>query len=484
MPKIYGLVVEIFKLPETITVEQQEGIVENIRSGLERTLEQYPIMVGDLEWDPASGEVGVRKNRDSALGLEVRYLDGEGEEFPTFNSWKRGIRKVFPDFTSGLLAAENVPAATFQLTFFRGGCTIGWAVHHQLSDGACFEQFMTLWADNSRAAAQGTAFPPTQFEFSKSGSITHSLPIIPYKPIEKTLDIKGSPLEAERPSPARWEQIKDSFPELTEEPAAPLPEGFVFPEVVSTMWHFPKKKVEQLKAETMAQVGEGKWISTYDAIMALMWQSVTRARLDFLKPDHNAHSVLGHMVDIRKKIGFSGRFIGITSLPPQCGPLTIKELVDPANHAKVASTVRSSINSLTPEYMADFNQYVAQSSDKRRFRFDHQWFFGPDLGATSWLHYQSYKQHDFGFGLPRAIRWPRPLVEYVYIFPTRRGVEGADADEGIEVCVALEAGCAKRMLNDPMLKWYANPRGNEPLGEMQSVVVEEAADAETLRAAL
>lgn len=85
MPKIYGLIVEIFKLPELITVEQQESIVENLRRGLEKTLQQYPIMVGIMEWDEKSGEIGVRKNRNSAVGFEVRYMDGDIDAFPTFS---------------------------------------------------------------------------------------------------------------------------------------------------------------------------------------------------------------------------------------------------------------------------------------------------------------------------------------------------------------------------------------------------------------
>lgn len=332
---------------------------------------------------------------------------------------------------------------------------------------------MTLWADHSRSEAQGAESLAVQFDLSKS----ETLPVTSLPAIEETLNIEQSPLAGKPPSPQRWEEIKDLFPELTEEPMPALPEGFIFPEIESTMWHFPKEKVDQLKAEAMMLVGEGKWISTYDAIMGLLWQSVTRARLPFLKPDPESHSVLGHMVDIRKKVGIStsARFIGIASIPPQCGPLKIKDLVDPSNHALVASTIRTSINSLTPPYMSAFSEYVANSSDKRRFRFDHRWFFGPDLGATSWLHFQSYKQHDFGFGLPRAIRWPKPLVEYAYIFPTRRGVPGADADEGIEVCVALEKGCTERMLQDNMLRWFAEPRGNEPL-DVEDGVSKEVLD--------
>ena len=320
---------------------------------------------------------------------------------------------------------------------------------------------MTLWADHARTDTEGTASIG-----ERSGLLgSETLPVTLPSAVEETLNIGQSPLAGQPPNPERWEEIKNMFPELTEEPMPALPEGFVFPEIESVMWHFPQERVEQLKAEAMMLVGKDKWISTYDAIMGLLWQSVTRARLPFLKPDLDSNSVLGHMVDIRKKVGIpnSSRFVGIASIPPQCGPLKIRELIKPSNHALVASTIRASINSLTAPYMAAFSEYVANSSDKRRFRFDHRWFFGPDLGATSWLHFQSYRQHDFGFGLPRAIRWPKPLVEYAYIFPTRRGIPGADADEGIEVCVALEKGCTERMLQDNMLRWFAEPRGNEPL---------------------
>ena len=85
MPKIYGLILDIFELPKNITAEQQEGIVFNLRRGLAKTLEQFPIMTGVLEWNEENGEIGVRKNRDSEVGFEVRYMDGENDEFPTFD---------------------------------------------------------------------------------------------------------------------------------------------------------------------------------------------------------------------------------------------------------------------------------------------------------------------------------------------------------------------------------------------------------------
>lgn len=84
MPRIYEKVVEIFKLPKTITAAQKESIVESVKIGLERTLEQYPALSGKLEFDRRNGEIGVRKDRDSYAKFEVRYLDGPDGDFPSF----------------------------------------------------------------------------------------------------------------------------------------------------------------------------------------------------------------------------------------------------------------------------------------------------------------------------------------------------------------------------------------------------------------
>jgi len=395
--------------------------------------------------------------------------------------------KVLPKFTVGVVPCEGVPAAAFQLTFIPRGCIIAYAAHHGISDGTSYEQFLTMWSRNSHAASQGTLFAIKQkpsdllIPLLEGGKLTPEIidetitlwadnrlrQSGQFAPIKKSFEPRNSKLVAEKPAPSQLEEIKKLLPHVKNDQREPFPEGYVVPNVKTIMWHFPQTQVERLKEEAMVQLGVGKWISTYDAVMALLWQSVTRARLAEKKLDKKDMSLFGHIVDVHKKLGVDAPFMGVTSMIPKCGPITIKNLVSPAAHPSVALAIRDSISSLTQEYLDAYNQLATATTDKRNLRIS-QWFSGQDLAATSWMAMQSYKTHNFGFGLPRAVRWPSPQVEWVCLYPTRSGMEGTDEDEGIEVCVALEAGCAKRMLDDPMLRWYAKPRGNED--DVQEIV--------------
>lgn len=72
----------------------------------------------------------------------------------------------------------------------------------------------------------------------------------------------------------------------------------------------------------------------------------------------------------------------------------------------------------------------------------------------------AYSRHDFGFGLPSALRWPSPAMDgFVFLYPSRAGAPGADLDEGVELCVCLEASCQERLLKDAQVLEFSSPRG-------------------------
>jgi hypothetical protein len=71
-----------------------------------------------------------------------------------------------------------------------------------------------------------------------------------------------------------------------------------------------------------------------------------------------------------------------------------------------------------------------------------------------------YESHDFGFGVPKAIRWPNLQIEgFVFVFPSRSKLKGYSSDEGVEVCICLEETCQTRLMGDEQLLRFAAPRG-------------------------
>ncbi|KAM0430076.1 hypothetical protein ACHAPT_006082 [Fusarium lateritium] len=453
MPKIYVAVAEVFALPDDINIETT---VRNMTAGFEFTLSQFPILSGVLEMDAATGTMWVARKRDSTASLHVKHMLRE-DEFP---SYKELAEKNFP--ASALKGSQLLPefvtakplhsplgdnneggiaVAAFQLSFIRGGLIIGLAIHHSVSDGPGCDGFLTTWAENSVAAAKGTPFIPTKHQFS----------------------IHGTPLDIERPSRARVEELDKMLPVVRDAggPMTPPPAGFKMPSLVAQMWHFPKSKADSLKTKASSQEG-GSWVSTYDAIMALLWSSITRAKLEMLKPDLESKAILVHAVDTRKVWNppLPDRFLGVGAAAARCEPLTIKDIIT-GNLSQLATAVRGSINAITLEYLSNLLQWVAGHEDQRYLETSINSFLGIDLGASSWQGMTAYETHDFGFGLPKALRWPNPGFEgFVLLYPSRAGASDAAEDEGIEVCVCLEESCHKRLMEDQVLLEYAQPRGD------------------------
>ncbi|KAH7067260.1 transferase family-domain-containing protein [Paraphoma chrysanthemicola] len=452
MPKVYVQVVEIFSLPENTNIEPT---IKSMVAGLEFALSQYPVLCGTLRSDDSNGEMWVEKKRESTVSLYVKHMTGEGE-FPSFEELEKNhfaanrlpSNKLIPEGAIrkpiysplGNDDAE-IHMATFQINIIRGGLVLGLAVHHVLSDVTGCDGFLTTWAQNSTAASCGE----------------------PFIPVDEPFTFKGSALDVPKPTAEEAEKLKDAYPIIKVGTGPPplQPAEFKMPDIACQMFHFPKSKAEALKDRLSKDVNEG-WISRYDAFLALLWSRATIARLPLLQPDLDSDVTLMHAVDTRKYWDplLPDRFLGNGAWGARCQPLSIRDVIAPENIAQLATRIRASIQELSPDYLHGLLQWTASVEDKRHFVFDHHAFMGMDFGGTSWAGMSAYEKHDFGFGCPKALRWPNPQHDgFVFVFPSRAAQMPAAADEGIELCVCLEKSCMERLMKDEMLLTYAELRG-------------------------
>lgn len=198
------------------------------------------------------------------------------------------------------------------------------------------------------------------------------------------------------------------------------------PALYSRIWHFPKSSTETLKADA-SQENVGSFVSTYDAMMALLWKSITRAKMPLLNPSLDQKVVLVHALNTRTRLDplLPDRYLGNAVALPRVEPVTIRSVLDDGNLPRVAATVRASIKAVTPDYVARLAEWAAGLEDRRWIMIKMDSFLGMDLAGTSWQSMSAYTKHDFGLGLPSALRWPGPAFEgYVFVFPSRAGVVG------------------------------------------------------------
>ncbi|KAF3000692.1 hypothetical protein E8E13_002152 [Curvularia kusanoi] len=451
MPNIYVQIVEVFKLEPT---SEKPKIVESMVKGLEYTLSQFPILAGALKMDPKNGQLWATKKRDSTVGLSVQdieesfssYEELEKSDFPVASlKWHKLMPKAVTEkvfYSPPEDDQEDCPAiSTFQINFIKGGLILGVAVHHNCSDGPGCDRFLTMWAKNSAAVSKGLPF--------------HTVP---------GGSSDRSRLSAKKPDAVRWKQIDQKIPVLRYGggPALLPPADFKMPEITLGTWHFPKSKMEELKTKATSRTGVD-WISTYDAITSILWKTITRSKLKFLQPDLNKEVVLVHAVNMRKAFDpplpetYIGNAVGLA----RTEPMKISDLIADDNLPELAQRVRNSIKTITPQYAAELPEWVAGLEDRRWININVDAFLGMDMTATSWQAMNAYQQHDFGFGIVRAVRSPDPPYEgYVFVYPSRADVKENAVDEGIEVCVCLEKSCHVRLAQDEELLEYAQPRGN------------------------
>ncbi|KAF2025143.1 hypothetical protein EK21DRAFT_77094 [Setomelanomma holmii] len=452
MPKVYVQVVEVFSLPENTNVD---ATIKNMVAGLEFALSQYQVLTGVLRTDDANGEMWVEKRRSSTVSLHIKHMV-DGDEFPSYEELERKDfpanllvgHKLIPESAAkkqlysplGANDEADISMATFQLNFIRGGFVLGLAVHHALSDVTGCDGFLTIWAKNSTAAAHGE----------------------PFVAVEEPFTLEGSILDVQRPDLETAKKLENAYPlvKIGSGAAPPPPADFQMPAIACEMFHFPRSKAEALKDQVSKELREG-WISTYDAFMALLWGRVTLARLPLLQPDLDSDVIFVHAMNTRKcwKPPLPESFLGNGAWGARCEPLLIKEVIAPENLPRLAKSVRASIQQLTLEHLTGLLQWTANVNDKRYFEFRHRAFMGMDFGGTSWAGMKAYEKHDFGFGCPKALRWPSPQHDgYVFVYPSRASQKAASEDEGIEVCVCLEQSCMERLLKDELLRSYAQPR--------------------------
>lgn len=202
-------------------------------------------------------------------------------------------------------------------------------------------------------------------------------------------------------------------------------------------------------------------------MLALLWRAVVRAKLPLLKPAGTAPSKAIHAVNSRGRTDppISGRYISSAVTLPQSEVLTVADVMADGALPLLARTVRGATNSITPAYVSSLVSWAGGCNDLRWTELDMHWVLGLDCMAFDWHTMKSYHTHDYGFGKPKALRWPHPQFEgFFFVLPTRKGVrvgrgDEVDADEGIEVCLGLEESCYPRFETDEELLRYAEPRG-------------------------
>ncbi|KAA8906626.1 hypothetical protein TRICI_005126 [Trichomonascus ciferrii] len=183
---------------------------------------------------------------------------------------------------------------------------------------------------------------------------------------------------------------------------------------------FNRKSLEQIKAlanDTLPSSTE--FISTDDAVSALIWQAVTRARLPRLDPEEE--TICGRACDVRSYLNVSKCYPGVLQNMVY-SIFTFKQLVS-SSLGVIASDLRSKLN---PSAVARNTQAIAThlaNTANKNVSFTSSIEQAKDIMLSSWAKVDLYDKIDFnlGLGMPESVQRPDfvPVEGLLYLLPRK-----------------------------------------------------------------
>ncbi|KAK3935733.1 transferase [Diplogelasinospora grovesii] len=416
-----------------------------LKEGLERTLSQARHLVGTIERDE-DGHHSFVKRKESTVKFVVQYLDSPEDGFPSFAEIEKahfvattlGDIKVLSNapMTYGEKPEadpDSSPAiASYKANFIPGGLIFNMHSHHYSNDVMGWGSFTKQLAENCCAIINKTEFPP--FDARCLDRSRFTAPPIP----------DGSRIDAP-PRADRHPQHKVSQ---------------------SLIFHLPKSKAAELKKAAAPDDDDGSWISTYDAVSALMWRVFSRVREPLYKPDPASKPIWAEGVNMTKRLTdpamparMQGNLFFATMSTMSAVPqLTSAEIISEAPLSALARYTRRMTSGVTGELLAGALQMLAPIRNKPALSVRVNSFPPTTLVITDWRD-ADVCTADFGFARPTAFRHLFDTVTegLVIVYPPHHGPAGDD--EGIELQVAFEKELVQQLVNDPDWNKYFEFRG-------------------------
>jgi trichothecene 3-O-acetyltransferase len=421
------------------------AIISTLTNGLEVLTASFPWLAGQIVNEGSkNGDTGVFKIKplEKLPRLIVKDLTND-PSIPTMDTMRRANfpismldetiiapRNTIPG-TSGEPKSDTIPVFLIQANFIIGGLLLTFVSHHQAMDMVGQGHIMHLLSK----ACRNEQF--TGEELS-SGTLDRSnlYPLLDdsYKP--------GSELAYQIVNPARSpsdsEDNNDTAP----------PES---PPCTWANFTFNAASLTALKSLTTKSISSSVgYVSTDDAMSALIFQSVTRARLPRLK--HKTEISFARAVDVRRYLNIPAIYPGLLqNMSYHTFPL--QELIkDPLGI--LASEFRSAVDPKTSKLGYNTRAlatFFDRNPDRGAISFTATLDLAADIMLSSWVKIDCYDlDFNLGLGKPESVRRPLfiPVESLIYLLPKT-------LDGEISVALCLRDEDMERLKADDEFTKYA-----------------------------
>ncbi|KAI1159260.1 transferase family-domain-containing protein [Nemania serpens] len=441
-PKGYIRMVFPFELGDSYDADKVFAI---LKQGLEGAKARIPTLGSEGVPDTDAKQAGVLKlhKYDDYETITKNDLRAPGAFPHTYADLKA---KSFPveAFPGDLLCrrftwptpGERLPAADIQANFIPGGLLLTCCFYHVFGDAKTYYTWLETWAEECRRL-QGETGPRNE------------VPDVFFTDREKHLTPSGR--HAGKP---------EDHPEVLVLPFTPegLPPKMISREHVGQVFRLTAEQRAALKADAApanaSEPSDQSFISTNDALSALMWRSVMAAQFQLDELEGDPTSIFNIAVDGRLRTNppvhprALGNWLGWVA--PQ---MSIRKILSANNVADPAVVVRSAVAKLNDQYVDSLSTLFESAVDVNRVVATA--FLdvpGYNCVQTSWINLGVYGL-DWGNtlgGKIQAVRSPD-----VGVINGGSLVLPALPDGGIELIIGVESKSLPRLLKDPLLAKYA-----------------------------
>jgi hypothetical protein len=377
--------VKLFIFYELQPTAHPDELIPCIMEGVRNASRQLPFMTGALEFQK-SGKLCIAVSPESQVEVNTRkFATTEHKSFSvlakdSFSSEDLDYSQLLPEKT-----ADRHTVCAMQLSLIEGGLILGFRMNHAAGDWASINRFLSLVCRSTMAHRGGLELPA-------------------YTP-----DLNRAPYNTPAPDPfvSRQDLLENlpMFYIMDKSNFKPPPPPPLFK---SKIYRINEPVIQQLKARCTPLLGEVEYITSYDCIAALTWQSITRARLEVHPEKANSQSRFVHPIDVRTRDPENRTtkdYFGNAVVGCQAGPLTAQDLVSDGDEsfASAAVLIRKSISTVTLSTIGHMTSLIGSLSPAETLgsRAD---FSGMDVFMNSWY---SGRAEDFDIGagsVPLAVR--------------------------------------------------------------------------------
>ncbi|KAI1370551.1 transferase family-domain-containing protein [Hypoxylon crocopeplum] len=414
-----------------------------LRAGFEAAKERIPTLACEGVPDPDAKQAGVLKlhkfnDYESIICKDLR------KSFP--HTFKEMKAKKFPvsAFPGDLLCrrytwpspGERLPVADIQANFIAGGLLMSCCFFHVFGDAKSYYTWLETWAEECRRL-QGL-----------EGKERSEIPVAFFSDREKHIKPSGR-------NPGRQED----HPEVVVLPFTPegAPPKMISKEHVGQILYFSPENLSKLKADASpanaTEPTDVTYVSTNDAISALMWRSVMSAQFPVEDLKEDPVSIFNIAIDGRARTDppvhprVLGNWLGWVAQK-----MEIRKMLTTANLADVAAVIRKAMLGLNDQYVDDLSALFESVEDVNRVVAT-AFLDVPGFNCvqTSWVNLELY-----------GLDWGKTLGTNILAVrsPDIGIINGGSAvlpvlpDGGIEMLIGVESKCLPRLLADPLLAKY------------------------------